>query len=70
MLTQYKVLPEESLVLIPSHLSYEEAATLPCAAVTSWNGLYGLSDVPVQPGATVVAIGTGGVSTSIRGTLF
>jgi NADPH:quinone reductase-like Zn-dependent oxidoreductase len=62
MLAQYKVLPEYALVAIPSHLSYEEASTLPCAAVTAWNGLTGLKDVPVLPGSTVVALGTGGVS--------
>lgn len=53
-------LPASSLVRIPSHLSFEEAATLPCAAVTAWNGLYGL--IALKPGETVVAEGTGGVS--------
>ena len=33
MLTEYAVLSEEALVHVPSHLSFEEAATLPCAAV-------------------------------------
>lgn len=62
MLTQYKIIPEESLVQVPSNLSYEEAATLPCAALTAWNALTGLLDCPLLPGSTVVAIGTGGVS--------
>lgn len=62
MLSQYVVLPAQALVHIPEHLSFEEAATLPCAAVTAWNGLFGLSDVPVLPGSTVLAEGTGGVS--------
>ena len=62
MLTQYVVLPESALVHLPAHLSYEEAATLPCAALTAWNGLFGLSGNPVLPGSTVVALGTGGVS--------
>lgn len=62
MMTQYKVIAEESLVHLPAHLSYEEASTLTCAALTSWNGLHGLSDAPLLPGSTVVAIGTGGVS--------
>jgi NADPH:quinone reductase-like Zn-dependent oxidoreductase len=62
MMTQYKVLPEECLVKLPDHLSFEEAATLPCAALTAWNALHGLASNPVLPGSTVVAIGTGGVS--------
>jgi NADPH:quinone reductase-like Zn-dependent oxidoreductase len=36
MLAEYAVLSEEALVRVPSHLSFEEAATLPCAAVTAW----------------------------------
>jgi NADPH:quinone reductase-like Zn-dependent oxidoreductase len=36
MLAEYAVLNEEALVHVPSHLSFEEAATLPCAAVTAW----------------------------------
>lgn len=40
MLTQYKVLPDYGLVRIPDHLSFEEAATLPCAALTAWNSLF------------------------------
>ena len=47
---------------IPDHLSYEEAATLPCAAVTAWNGLYGLKELGFKAGETLVAQGTGGVS--------
>ena len=39
MLAEYAVLNEEALVLVPSHLSFEEAATLPCAAVTAWVAL-------------------------------
>jgi NADPH:quinone reductase-like Zn-dependent oxidoreductase len=39
MLAQYAVLNEEALVHLPSHLSFEEAATLPCAAVTAWVAL-------------------------------
>jgi len=39
MLSQYVTLNENGLVAIPKHLSYEEAATLPCAGVTAWNGL-------------------------------
>ena len=39
MMAEYVVLKESGLVAVPSHLSYEEAATLPCAAVTAWNAL-------------------------------
>jgi NADPH:quinone reductase-like Zn-dependent oxidoreductase len=41
MLAEYAVLSEEALVHMPSHLSFEEAATLPCAAVTAWVALTG-----------------------------
>ncbi|RSL30113.1 NAD(P)-dependent alcohol dehydrogenase [Salibacterium salarium] len=59
-LTEYKVLNPELLVSIPSHLSYEEAATLPCAAVTAWSALHGPS--PLSAGDTVLTLGSGGVS--------
>lgn len=62
MLSQYVVVPAAAVVHLPSHLSYEEAATLPCAAVTAWNGLFGSRDAPLLPGSTIVAEGTGGVS--------
>src|SRR5215831_2724698 len=58
-LAEYIVLNETGLVTIPEHLSYQEAATLPCAAVTAWNAL-AASDV--KPGGTVLIQGTGGVS--------
>jgi NADPH:quinone reductase-like Zn-dependent oxidoreductase len=54
------VLPESGLVGIPGRLSYEEAATLPCAGVTAWNALFKAADT--QPGDTVLIEGTGGVS--------
>jgi NADPH:quinone reductase-like Zn-dependent oxidoreductase len=47
-------------VAAPANLSWEEAGTLSCAAVTSWNALYGLK--PLRPGQWVVVQGTGGVS--------
>jgi NADPH:quinone reductase-like Zn-dependent oxidoreductase len=59
-LAEEVVLPELGLVKIPAHLSFEEAATLPCAAVTAWNGLFETGDV--TPGDTVLIQGTGGVS--------
>lgn len=57
MLAEYVVLHEDGLVKVPQHLSYEEAATLPCAAVTAWHALNGL-----VPGQRVLLLGTGGVS--------
>jgi NADPH:quinone reductase-like Zn-dependent oxidoreductase len=60
VLAEYRVFPEHGLVAMPRHLSYEEAATLPCAGVTAWNALYGLR--PLLPGQTVLLEGTGGVS--------
>ena len=59
MLADYVVLKESGLVRFPSHLSFEEAATLPCAAVTAWNAL---AAGHLQPNATVLIQGTGGVS--------
>jgi NADPH:quinone reductase-like Zn-dependent oxidoreductase len=58
-LAEYIVLQETGLVPLPEHLSYQEAATLPCAAVTAWNAL-GAGEL--KPGATVLIQGTGGVS--------
>ncbi len=60
MLTQYVTLDEQGLVKIPPDLSYEEAATLPCAGVTAWNGLF--TRGRLQRGDTVLLEGTGGVS--------
>jgi NADPH:quinone reductase-like Zn-dependent oxidoreductase len=51
---------EDGLVPIPPHLSYEEAATLPCAAVTVWHALVTFGKV--RSGDTVLTLGTGGVS--------
>lgn len=59
-LTQYKVVDESALVAIPDYLSYEQAATLPCAAVTAWNSL--MKPKPIRPGETVLVQGTGGVA--------
>ncbi|MGI8649311.1 MAG: zinc-dependent alcohol dehydrogenase family protein [Rubrobacter sp.] len=60
MLSEKVVLPEHGLTLIPDHLSYAEASTLPCAAVTAWNGL--VTKGGLKAGDTVLALGTGGVS--------
>ena len=60
MLAEYAVFNEEAVVLLPSHLSFEEAATLPCAAVTAWVALTGHRRVTA--GDTVLIQGSGGVS--------
>ncbi len=60
MLAEYVALDEEGIVRVPENLSYAEAATLPCAALTAWNALFGEGDV--QAGETVLVQGTGGVS--------
>jgi NADPH:quinone reductase-like Zn-dependent oxidoreductase len=60
MLTTEVVLAETGLVRIPESLSYAEAATLPCAALTAWNALFNVADT--RPGDTVLIQGTGGVS--------
>ena len=60
MLAEYVVLSEEGVVRVPAHLSDEEAATLPCAAVTAWHAL--VSEGGVKAGDTVLTQGTGGVS--------
>lgn len=60
VLAQYAVFSEEALVQAPPHLSFEEAATLPCAAVTAWVALTGHR--PVTAGDTVLTLGSGGVS--------
>ncbi len=59
-LTEMAVLNQEGVVKLPEYLSYEEAATLPCAAVTAWAGLTELAQV--KAGDTVVTLGSGGVS--------
>jgi len=60
-LAELRLFQPEGLVPIPAHLSFEEAATLPCAAVTAWAALRG-APAPLQPGDTVLVQGTGGVS--------
>lgn len=58
--SEYAVLSEDGIVRIPDYLSFEEASTLPCAAVTAWNALF--ASGAIKPGDTVVLLGTGGVS--------
>ena len=60
VLAEEVVLEADAAVKLPEHLSFEEAATLPCAGVTAWVGLMELGRL--APGETVLAMGTGGVS--------
>ncbi|MDP9844447.1 zinc-dependent alcohol dehydrogenase family protein [Streptosporangium lutulentum] len=60
MLTEYVLLDQQWAVHVPDHLSWEEAATLPCAGVTAWNSIVG--GEPLRPGQTVLTLGTGSVS--------
>ena len=61
-LREYAAFDEEGVVLAPRNLSAAESATLCCAGLTSWNGLFGLQGRVVKPGDWVVCQGTGGVS--------
>ena len=60
MFAEQVALPETAAVRLPDYLSYEEGATLPCAAVTAWNAMFETGNV--QAGHTVLLLGTGGVS--------
>lgn len=60
MLAEEVCLRADGLVKFPAHLSFEEAATLPCAAVTAWNALF--HSGRVRAGETVLVQGSGGVS--------
>ena len=60
VLREYGTFTEESVVQIPEHLSFEEAATLPCAALTAWNAL--AFSGKLKAGESVLTLGTGGVS--------
>jgi NADPH:quinone reductase-like Zn-dependent oxidoreductase len=59
VLAERVVLSEEGIVKVPPHMSFEQAATLPCAAVTAWNAL---AEGGLRAGDTVLLQGTGGVS--------
>jgi len=57
---EFMRVPAAAVVCAPRHLTAEEAATLPCAAVTSWNAI--VAQGRTRPGDRVVLQGTGGVS--------
>ncbi len=60
VLAEYMVLEEAGVVHVPDYLTDEQAATLPCAALTAWSALvtYG----SIRPGEIVLVLGTGGVA--------
>jgi NADPH:quinone reductase-like Zn-dependent oxidoreductase len=60
VLAEYVLFTDAGLVHFPDHLSFEEAATLPCAALTAWHSL--IVRGGLVPGETVLLLGTGGVS--------
>ncbi len=60
VLAQDVILRADGVVPFPAHLSYAEAATLPCAALTAWNAIVECGRI--KAGDTVLLIGTGGVS--------
>lgn len=60
VLAEYVLLDQQGVVRLPDYLSYEEGASLPCAAVTAWKSLS--CGTPLRPGQTVLVQGTGGVS--------
>jgi NADPH:quinone reductase-like Zn-dependent oxidoreductase len=60
MLAEYVVLPEFGVIRVPSHMTDEQAATLPCAGLTAWNAMVEVGRI--KAGETVLLLGTGGVS--------
>ena len=60
MLAEYVAISEEGVVTVPEHLSDEQGAALPCAAVTAWHAL--VPEGHVKSGDSVLVLGTGGVS--------
>ena len=60
VLREFGTFDQQGLVKVPEYLSYEEAATLPCAGVTAWNALS--MSGQLKAGESVLTLGTGGVS--------
>ena len=61
VLAEYVVLKRGNVLAIPDHMSFEQASTLPIAALTAYHCLFGFQQT-LQPGQTVLIEGTGGVS--------
>ena len=60
MLGEYARLDAEGVVVLPDAIGDEDAATLPCAAVTAWQAL--VTEGRIKAGDSVLVQGTGGVS--------
>lgn len=60
MLAEYRCFPASGVMRVPDYLTNQEAATLPCAALTAWSAL--VTHGTIQPGDRVLLLGTGGVS--------
>lgn len=60
VLSEYVVAHQDAIVAIPEHLTFEQAATLPCAGVTAWQALFARGQI--EAGETVLVQGTGGVA--------
>ena len=60
VLSEYMLLNDTGAIKIPDHLTFEDAATLPCAALTAWNAV--VETAQIKAGETVAILGTGGVS--------
>ena len=59
-MAEYMVLSEEGVVQVPAHLDHEQAACLPCAALTAWSAI--VTHDNLGPGSQVLVQGTGGVA--------
>lgn len=60
VLSEYVVAQQDAIVAIPAHLTFDQAATLPCAGVTAWQALFTRGQI--EAGQTVLVQGTGGVA--------
>ncbi|HLI20666.1 MAG TPA: NAD(P)-dependent alcohol dehydrogenase [Stellaceae bacterium] len=60
VLAEYALLDGDGVIAFPDHLSFAEAATLPCAGLTAWHGL--IEAGGLRAGETALLLGTGGVS--------
>ena len=59
---QYGVFHDSNLVHAPTNISFEEASTLTCSALTAWNALFGLPGKQIKEGDWLLTQGSGGVS--------
>jgi NADPH:quinone reductase-like Zn-dependent oxidoreductase len=60
LMTEFLVVEDSALVKVPDYLSDQEAATLPCAALTAWHALVEVA--AISPNEVVVIETTGGVA--------